>query len=73
MNSISNPAEKLNGRIRRVYFLTLIVPGYFQNNLSWGGAQLSSPLKSAVSAILLHTKQQKTFKGTLGTLNLTPI
>ena len=55
--------------------LTLIIPGYFQNKLSQGGggAQSSSLLKSAVLAILLHTKQQKTFQGTLGTQELTPI
>ena len=47
--------------------LTLIIPGYFQNNLSRRGAQSSSLLKSAVSAIFSHTKQQKTFQGALGT------
>ena len=55
--------------------LTLIDPGYFQSNISWGGggAQLSSPLKSAVSAIFLHIKQQKTFQETLGTQDLTSL
>ena len=53
--------------------LTLINPGYFHNNLSWGGAQSSSIIKSAVSAILTHTKQQKTFQGTLGTQDHTSI
>ena len=53
--------------------LTLINPGYFQNNLSRGGAQSSSNLKSAVSAIPSHTKQQKTFLGTLGTQDYTSI
>ena len=36
-----------------------------------GGGQLAHRRKSAVSAIFLHTKQQKTFQGTLGTQDLT--
>ena len=46
---------------------------YFQNYLMRGGAQSSSYQKSAVSAIFLHTKQQKTFQGTLGTQDHTSI
>ena len=38
-----------------------------------GGTQSSSHQKSAVSAIFLHTKQQKTFQGTLGTQDHTSI
>ena len=53
--------------------LTLIIPGYFQNNLSRGGAQSSSLLKSAVSTICSHTKQQKNIQGTLGTQEHTSI
>ena len=53
--------------------LTLINATYFQNYLTRGGAQSSSNLKSAVSAIFLHTKQQKTFQGTLGTHDHTSI
>ena len=53
--------------------LTLINATYFQNYLTRGGAQSSSHQKSAVSAIFLHTKQQKTFQGTLGTQDLTSI
>ena len=52
-------------------FLTLINATYFQNYLTRGGAQSSSHQKSAVSAIFLHTKQQKTLQGTLGTQDLT--
>ena len=37
------------------------------------GAQSSSTLKSAVSAIFLHTNQQKTFQRTLGTQDHTSI
>ena len=47
--------------------LTLLPATYFQNYLPRGGAQSSSTLKSAVLAIFLHTNQQKTFQGTLGT------
>ena len=43
------------------FVLTLINATYFQNYLTRGGAQSSSHQKSAVSAIFLHTKQQKTF------------
>ena len=48
---------------------------YFQNYLTRGGegAQSSSTLKSAVSAMFLHTNQQKIFQGTLGTQDHTPI
>ena len=46
-------------------YLTLIVPGYSQNSLTWGGAFILPP-KSSVSAIFLQTKQQKTFNRTLG-------
>ena len=38
-----------------------------------GGRQLAHRRKSAVSAIFMHTNQQKTFKGTLGTQDLTSI
>ena len=37
----------------------------------WRGGQLAHRRKSAVLAIFLHTKQQKIFKGTLGTQDLT--
>ena len=55
------------------YSLTLINATDFQNYLTRGGAQSSSHQKSAVSAIFLHTKQQKTFQGTLGTQDHTSI
>ena len=45
----------------------------FSKLFNAGGAQSSSTLKSAVSSIFLHTKQQKTFQGTLGTQDLTSI
>ena len=49
-------------------YLTLIVPGYSQNYLTWeGGGAFIIPPKSFVSAIFLQTKQQKTFNRTLGT------
>ena len=48
-------------------------PGLFSKQFIPGGAQSSSLLKSAVSAIFLHTKQQKTFQGTLGTQDHTSI
>ena len=48
-------------------------PGLFSKQFIPGGAQSSSNLKSAVSAIPLHTKQQKTFLGTLGTQDYTTI
>ena len=37
------------------------------------GAQSSSTQKSAVSVIYLHSKEHKTFQGTLGTQDLTSI
>ena len=48
---------------------------YFQNYLTRGegGAHSSSYQKSAISAIFLHTYQQKTFQGTLGTQDHTSI
>ena len=48
-------------------------PGEFSKQFIPGGAQSSSNLKSAVSAIPSHTKQQKTFLGTLGTQDYTSI
>ena len=53
--------------------LTLLNATYFQNYLTRGGAQSSSNLKSAVLSIFLHTKQQKTFQGTLETQDHTSI
>ena len=56
-----------------VSLLKLINVTYFQNYLTRGGAQSSSTRKPAVSVIFLHSKQQKTFQGTLGTQDLTSI
>ena len=55
------------------FILTLLHATYFQNYLTQGEAQSSSTLKSALLAILLHTNQQKTFQGTLGTQDHTSI
>ena len=38
-----------------------------------GGGQWANRIKTAVSAIFFHSKQQKTFIGTLGTQEPTPI
>ena len=73
-------AGEMKGSDRRVTslikfpFFNPNKPGVFSKQFILGGrGQLSSLLKSAVSAIFLYTKQQKTFQGTLGTQDLTPI
>ena len=65
--------NKYHYNIVALDYLTLINATYFQNYLRRGGAQSSSHQKSAVSAIILHTKQQKTFQGTLRTQDHTSI
>ena len=74
-NSFITEVSDLVSGVYLVYkvHLTLINATYFQNYLTRGGAQSSSTQKPAVSVIFLHSKQQKTFQGILGTQDLTSI
>ena len=48
-------------------------PDVWESLISPGGGQMAHRGKLAVWAMFLHSKQQKSYQGTLGTLELTPI